>query len=190
MLIPTKIENNERFSYTFECFDQEQVNKINKEIKKTVLPKIDSGAGAAIDTIKKGDFSNVPCLPLMELIHPWIYKCQEINKQHFAYDIYWRLHLDVLNYNVYGINDEYDLHIDAINDKTDPPTDMKLTCILNLSEEPYEGGEFEAIVYDSPHKFTSGMGLIINSLISHKVTPITKGERITLTYFAIGPAWK
>ena len=68
--------------------------------------------------------------------------------------------------------------------------DIKLTCLLNLSEETYEGGEFCAVGSDEKIKFDSGMGLIITSLIAHKVTPITKGERITLTYWAMGPSWK
>ena len=68
--------------------------------------------------------------------------------------------------------------------------DMKLTCMLNLSEEPYEGGEFEANGIDEKIKFDSGDGLVLNSLVAHRVTPVTKGERITLTYWAYGPAWR
>ena len=68
--------------------------------------------------------------------------------------------------------------------------DIKLTCLLNLSEETYEGGEFYTISSNEEKKFTTGMGLIINSLIAHKVTPVTKGKRITLTYWAVGPSWR
>ena len=68
--------------------------------------------------------------------------------------------------------------------------DVKLTCLLNLSEEPYEGGEFHVINHVGGHKFSSGMSVVFNSLIAHKVTPVTKGERITLTYWASGSAWK
>ena len=67
---------------------------------------------------------------------------------------------------------------------------MKLTCLLNLSEESYEGGDFYTINKNEKHEFTSGMGLVIPSLIAHKVTPVTKGERITLTYWAQGPLWR
>ena len=59
--------------------------------------------------------------------------------------------------------------------------DLKLTCLLNLSEEPYEGGEFYTIGDNENAKFDSGEGLIINSLMAHKVTPVTKGKRTTLT---------
>ena len=67
---------------------------------------------------------------------------------------------------------------------------MKLTCLLNLSEESYEGGEFKLIGVNEKIKFDSGEGLIVNSLMAHKVTPVTKGERITLTYWGVGPSWR
>ena len=69
-------------------------------------------------------------------------------------------------------------------------SDIKLTCLLNLSEETYEGGEFHTINVGGKHDFAPGMGLIMNPLIAHQVTPVTKGERITLTYWAGGPAWR
>jgi len=172
---------------TFPIFTQEQVKKINKEIVNQNIVK-ESETDRAQNAIKTGDFYHVPCMPLMELLHPWLVQCQQINKAVFGYDIYWDFHLDSLNYNVYGIGGEYEWHIDG----TKPPnrSDMKLTCLLNLSKEPYQGGEFCMINSAKKIEFTSGMGLIMNSLIAHKVTPVTKGERITLTYWADGPSWK
>ena len=89
---------------------------------------------------------------------------------------------------MYGINNEYGWHIDA--NKAEAYTDIKLTCLLNLSEEKYEGGEFKSVNTKEENKFNSGMGLVINSLVAHKVTPITKGKRRTLVYFATGPSWR
>ena len=171
---------------TFPCFTKEQVKAINKKIKENILQKEEPSKVA--HESKKGEFSVVPCFPLMELIHPWLYECQIINRKIFGYDIYWDFHLEALNYNVYGTNDEYDWHIDANTRGHD--FDMKLTCLLNLSEEIYEGGEFKIIGVNKKIEFDSGMGLIVNSLIAHKVTPVTKGERITLTYWGTGPGWR
>ena len=42
------------------------------------------------------------------------------------------------NYNIYKKNTEYDWHIDAELEK--PLFDIKLTCLLNCSDGPYEGG--------------------------------------------------
>jgi len=171
----------------FNCFTLEQVKKINKEIlkNKSLEPEL---LGNAAPSTKIGKFFPIPCMPLMELLHPWLYQCQLTNRNLFGYDIYWDFHLEAFNYNVYGENGEYDWHIDVNEENT--PNDMKLTCLLNLSEESYEGGEFWMMGRKEKIKFTSGMGLIITSLVSHKVTPVTKGERITLTYWAHGPSWK
>ena len=68
--------------------------------------------------------------------------------------------------------------------------DIKLTCMLNLSEEPYEGGEFKITGTSDKIIFNSGEGLLFNSLVAHKVTPVTKGKRITLSYWATGPTWR
>jgi predicted 2-oxoglutarate/Fe(II)-dependent dioxygenase YbiX len=170
----------------FHVFTPEQVRKINKEIEKNILGAQTSSYGAQ-NVSKIGKFSHVRCGPLMDLIHPWLYQCQETNRNFFGYDIDWDYHLSILNYNVYGTGDEYGWHIDATHDKI---FDMKLTCLLNLSEEPYEGGEFHTMSTNEKIEFTSGMMLVFTSLISHKVTPITKGERRTLTYWGLGPSWR
>ena len=131
--------------HTFNCFTQEQVKEINKEINKNILKKEDKllsaydGVVDGVDTTKLGEFFNVPCLPLMKLIYPWLYQCQTLNTAIFGYDINWQFHVEGMNYNIYGKNGKYGWHIDA---STNLLSDMKLTCLLNLSEEPYEGGEF------------------------------------------------
>ena len=176
--------NNKLSAVTFPCFTQEHVKKINEEIKKNISKK------ELLEYASKiGEFSIVECMPLMNLVFLWLNKCQQLNRNIFGYDTYWSFHLDTFNYNVYGPNGKYDWHIDGYNQNI--PTDIKLTCLLNLSEELYEGGEFSLINHsDEPEEFTSGMGLVFNSLIAHKVTPVTKGERITLTYWALGPSWR
>ena len=170
----------------FPCFTHEQVKEINKKIKENIRGR-QNPSDAAQTAIKTGDFLYIPCSPLMELLHPWLYECQNINRNQFGYDIYWNFHLEKFNYNVYGKYGEYGWHVDANREEI---TDKKLTCILNLSEETYEGGDFYLTFENEKIKFGSGEGLVFTSLIAHKVTPITKGERITLTYWGWGPTWK
>ena len=172
--------------YFFQCFTHEQIKKINKEIKKNQFEKEDPVKAANVN--KTGNFCHIPCFALLELIHPWLEECQKINRNFFGYDIDWLFHLEELNYNVYEKNDEYDWHVDATHPET--KLDLKLTCLLNLSEEPYEGGELCLINHNSPLEFTPGMGVLFTSLIAHKVTPVTKGKRITLTYWAQGQSWR
>ena len=171
---------------TFPYFTHEQVKEINKEIRKNIRQK--EPLDAAASAIKVGNFFHIPCLPLTELLHPWLKQCQEINTKVFGYDIFWNFPVESFNYNVYDKNGEYDWHTDVTKNKE---CDIKLTCLLNLSEETYVGGEFRTIGKPNESiKFTLGMGLIFNPMMAHKVTPITKGERITLTYWGIGPSWR
>ena len=175
-------------SIAFDCFTNDQVKEINKVIKKNIVRKEDV-SNVSSDSAKIGNFSIVNCAPLMGLLHPWLNTCKQINTEYFGYDVDCDFQMDTMNYNVYGTSGEYGWHID-MSDRNVTTRDMKLTCLLNLSEEPYEGGKFHVINIDEEQKFTSGMGLVFTSMIAHKVTPITKGERITLTYWATGPSWR
>ena len=171
---------------TFPYFTHEQVKEINKEIRKNIFQK--EPLVKAASATKVGNFFHIPCLPLPELLHSWLKQCQVINTKAFGYDIFWNFSVESFNYNVYDKSGEYDWHTDVTKNKE---CDIKLTCLLNLSEETYEGGEFRTIGKPNENiKFTSGMGLIINPLIAHKVTSVTKGERITLTYWGVGPSWR
>ena len=180
----------DKFGYiSFQCYTNEQVKEINKKIKEITWRKQDP-SDAAFTVSKVGEFFNVPCPPLMELLIPWLENCQHANRDVFGFDIYWDFHIEYCNYNIYGENGEYNWHID---NNSEDNFDMKLTCLLNLSEESYGGGELCLINVNSlakKIKFDSGMGIIFNSTIAHKVTPVTQGERITLTYWGTGPAWK
>ena len=178
--------NTSRGAISFDCFTSEQVKEINKVIRKNISQK-ENASSPAKNVNKIGKFSYVDCGPLIDLLHPWLYNCQSINRNYFQYDIYWNFHIEILSYNVYGTGGKYGWHVDSNSTGMVSP---KLTCLLNLSEEPYEGGEFCILGGVTPIEFTSGMGLVMTSLIGHKVTPVTKGERITLTYWAHGPSWK
>ena len=78
------------------------------------------------------------------------------------------------------------------------PSDIKLTCLLNLSEEPYEGGDFLfdfADRYFTPTPRTckqlraKGSIVIFPSHIWHKVEPVTSGTRYSLVMWLTGRPW-
>ena len=144
---------NKYGAVVFQCFTHEQVKEINEEIRKN-LEKEQKPEASAQNVNKIGKFSYISCQPLMKMIHPWLSMCQQINRNCFGYDIYWNFHFESLNYNVYEENGEYGWHIDGIKDGI--ARDSKLTCLLNLSEEPYEGGEFYMTNVEDEIKFTSG----------------------------------
>jgi len=172
---------------TFSCFTPEQVKLLNKKIKENI-DREQSPTDAADNVKKIGKFSHIKIASLMNLLHTWLYKCQSINRDHFGYDIYWDFHIEDVSINIYGEGGEYGWHVDG--NPTPTPIDYKLTCLLNLSEEPYEGGDLYLVINEEKKVINPGDGICFNSLIAHKVTPVTKGERRTLTYWAQGPSWR
>ena len=110
-----------------------------------------------------------------------------INTNH----LYPIIERNLLNYNVYDSSNygEYDFHIDSSS--AEQPFDIKLTAMINLSEEYYEGGDFimfQGERFRTINEFSSpGSSILFNSWIPHKVTPVTKGIRKTISYWFRGP---
>ena len=95
---------------------------------------------------------------------------------------------DSLLYNVYSsdIQGHYGEHDDSSDSLL---FDSKMTLLINLSEGEYEGGDL--IVNKLVTDFRKpGSVILFKSYLRHEVTPVTKGERITLTYFINGPKFQ
>ena len=99
-----------------------------------------------------------------------------------------------INYNKYNSKDkaEYQYHTDGTYGHH--ASDIKLTAILNLSLDKYEGGDFYINPFGQEETVdcikTPGNLLVFPSWFLHKVTPVTKGERISLSTWIKGPKLK
>jgi hypothetical protein len=114
------------------------------------------------------------------------------NENNFGYDLYDIRDKTYVNYNVYSSKNEdrYDWHCDGNESNF---LDCKLTLLINLSTEKYEGGKFKIFEQEEKNinEFDSpGSILIFKSYLNHKVTPVNKGKRTTLTIFYNGPLLK
>tara|TARA_R100001126_G_C4878156_1_gene177400 strand:+ start:692 stop:1234 length:543 start_codon:yes stop_codon:yes gene_type:complete len=112
----------------------------------------------------------------------------EINKQHFGYNLYPLKNNDIISTNEYGPKTEYTWHKDSSNNFNH---DIKLTVIINISTDKYTGGDFELFL-NGIHKDkslikTPGSLVIFKSYINHRVKPVIKGTRKTLTLWLTGP---
>ena len=56
-----------------------------------------------------------------------------------GFDLFQLSSQTILNYNSYTVGTEYSWHVDA--ESKSPIRDIKLTCLLNLSEEKFDGGD-------------------------------------------------
>ena len=173
-----------------KAFDSEQVKEINEFLDDNSVA-YDKGANPdykKISTIKHIQFKKIK-----HLIEPFISKAVGIAERGFGYNVYYPHDDWGLNYNVYDSesNDSYDWHTDYSNRAT---FDTKLTLLINLSEEPYEGGKFELRTSNQPTSVpeysNSGSALMFKSHILHRVTPVTSGIRKSLTLFIIGPKFQ
>jgi len=137
---------------------------------------------------KKSD-TLVTSLGRLSIINPYLDYCYKTNNEIFGYNVWERNNLDILLLNKYKQSMSYDWHTDAAKDYSH---DIKLTVLMNLSDNnSYEGGKFqlwnnEVINID----FKPGDILMFKSGIHHRVTPITSGERISLTHFIMGPRFQ
>ena len=114
------------------------------------------------------------------------------NKESFGYDIYNFQDQDMINYNTYSSNDngEYGWHKDLELDKI---YDLKLTVIANISTEPYKGGKFELFMDEPIHikeLDEPGSVLIFPSYYTHRVSPVTQGNRKTVSFWISGPNFR
>jgi len=110
----------------------------------------------------------------------------------YGYNVYPRNGLDTFLHAVYSDKDsgKYDFHYDGSRSDV---YDVKLSFIINLSLKPYEGGKFKIFNNDEYEieKFTKpGSAILFKSYLNHRVTPVTKGERRSLTTFLCGPKFR
>ena len=114
----------------------------------------------------------------------------QANQEIFGFDLF--NNPETVNLNVYeNDNNEYPYHKDALS--LGSACDIKLTAILNISTEPYTGGEFQ--VFDCDDIVISeiskpGNMLVFPSFLIHRVKPVLSGKRVTVSAWFAGPNWR
>ena len=114
-----------------------------------------------------------------------------MNNLNFGFDLHQLTSQKILNYNTYTEGEEYSWHIDASSKS--PVSDIKLTCLLNLSEEKYEGGEL--ILFKGEEVLCKefnepGSAVVFPSFTNHKVNKLISGTRSTLALWMSGPKFR
>jgi PKHD-type hydroxylase len=153
----------------------------------------DQGAKTVEGILKKNTV--VKCIYYKKIKH-FLKNLEEMiiscNRNNFGYDIFKLKEMDEALLNIYSSDNlgKYDYHCD-IHPKI--YTDVKLTILINLSLEQYEGGKFMIFnqdEYEVKELNEPGSVVVFKSYLNHKVTPVTKGERRSLTLFITGPCFK
>jgi len=143
------------------------------------------------------DESNVKALgsdfPLNEKT-AWFYDrmaalARQINAESYRYDLTgFHENFYFLRYEAPG--EHFNWHVD-IGGET--PAPRKLSLVLQLSDpSEYEGGEFDVLVSSSHARAAKVKGWItaFPAYKIHRVTPVTRGIRRTLSMFLVGPNFR
>ena len=173
---------------SMNLFNKDQVKEINSIIN---LNFVEGKDDFAVDSNKTSNVKFVNFGRIQKYIYPFIDFCLTSNNNFFGFDLHPLTSMKKLNYNIYDEGSEYSWHIDAV--PQDPVRDIKLTALLNLSEDSYEGGElvlFRANEIICNEFNTPGSAVIFPSFINHKVNKITSGKRHTLAIWLSGPKFR
>lgn len=116
-----------------------------------------------------------------------------LNNRFYGYDLFG---FESFQYTVYGEEgSKYDFHTDMFwsNKNTDEPIPRKLSFSIILSDpSEYEGGQFEFKTGSNSKTAEQKRGRILAfpSFVLHRVTPIKKGIRKSIVFWAVGPKFK
>ena len=180
--------NSRKSIYWFfkNIYSPNEINNINKLVEENYFVGPNTGAEGVTKTSVVKTFE----LGKISILDRFLLRCLDANKFNFGYNLYMpQSNLDVhhLTYDE-KFKSEYDWHLDLIFDH--PATDLKLTCILNVSDEPYEGGSLwlaSGEPIEVKEIIEPGSAVIFPSFIMHKVDPVIKGKRKVIALWLNGP---
>ncbi len=176
------------YSFAKNIFNSEQIKEINNVIRNSF---IDGKDLQAVEARKTSDVKFIKLGSIQRYILPFIDYCFTANINSFGFDLHQLTSQKILNYNSYEKDSEYTWHIDAASKS--PVRDIKLTALLNLSEEAYEGGElvlFKGGEITCKEFNTPGSAVIFPSFTNHKVNKLISGTRHTLAIWMSGPKFR
>jgi PKHD-type hydroxylase len=167
----------------------EQCKEIDKFLSKHFTDIPDQPSKSAIKT---ADVNTILWLHAKEVLSDLEEYIWKENDNDFQFDLFELDDSYTINHNVYTAkkNAEYSWHKDAVRNGIE---DMKLTVIVNISDKPYEGGDFQMFlggIKTIDEIRSPGSILVFPSFIEHQVTPVTKGTRKSLTLWIYGPCFR
>lgn len=180
--------NVDHYNYYYfdDAFTEEELKKIHNTAN--MYPKIAGTVVGDSEGISDYRKSTVIWIP-DENKNTWLYdKISDLaniaNTQMWNYDIWG--YGDELQYTIYeGNGGHYDWHAD-LGPKI---SNRKLSCVLQLSDaDDYEGGELQLNNGGSSINVGKKKNRIVffSSFVLHRVTPVTKGTRVSLVTWLSG----
>jgi len=187
----------DKFDYWYfdKVFTPEEITQINTTIKQNYHEDEPSNLGAHRNwkPLKTSRVKLVYYKHLQPFFNKFSDHWQDTIEHKFGFDFYPLRSVDVLHHNTYSAETKasYDWHDDLT---ASPNVDIKMTMLINLSENSFTGGEFHIDRGGNQYEVTQlkepGNVIMFKSHLNHRVLPVLSGERITLTAFIYGPRWR
>ena len=177
------------YSFANNLLNKEQISELNNLIKKNFIN--DAKDRLATGAIKSSQVKFLKLGMVHNFLAPFLDFCLTVNNTNFGFDLHQLTSHKIINYNTYEKGEEYSWHIDASSKS--PISDIKLTCLLNLSEESYNGGElilFKGKDIECKEFNEPGSAVVFPSFTNHRVSKITSGSRATLAIWMWGPKFR
>jgi PKHD-type hydroxylase len=110
-----------------------------------------------------------------------------VNRNFWEYDL---TYLDGIQISTYEKDDHYTWHCDYGTSKDARHTRKISASLLVTDPDDFDGGDLQFINYHgntvvAPR--TKGTMVIFDSRIPHRVTPVTRGKRVSLVAWMLGP---
>ena len=177
--------------YFPNSFSSEELIQLHDIFSQTSVDDVeDRAAGGVTKTAKvKMSIWNNFKVPFASLEQAFL----RVNQHNFGYNIWPQYDANYVRLNEYSSQHkgEYSWHCDGSNN---PNYDIKFTMLINASLEPYQGGKFFIFGNGGKQEVKEleqpGNVVILKSNIPHKVTPVTKGKRHSITLFYSGPKFQ
>ena len=195
MRISERIANQDSWSWQYykwpNFFSNDEIKQLNEFIENNYVELENKTEGAPYKQVSS--VKHIPFGSVQHLIARLISEVIKVTERDFGYNVHYP-HVDFfLNHNTYDSksNDSYDWHTDSSGRAS---FDIKMTVLMNLSEESYDGGEFELSMGQKPETIVEysspGSVVMFKSHILHRVKPVTSGTRKSLTLFITGPKFQ
>jgi len=133
--------------------------------------------------------TNIAWIPFKKA--PWLYTRLEhwmhtVNNKHMGF---YQLQIGELSqFTMYSKKQHYDWHTDSSFQMQKSPCVRKMSMVLLLNDpKEFKGGAFQVIDKKKTFHVKQGYALFFASFIAHRVLPVTKGNRISLTTWFGGP---
>ena len=177
--------------YWDNFFNDKEVKNINNFIENNY--DMNENPDLGTEYKKVSTVKNIQYKKVKHLISEVVDSAIRVAQKGFGYNIFKTNNNDFLNYNIYDSNtrDNYDWHWDKSYSAT---YDTKLTLLINLSDEYYEGGDFQLLTGNKEQTIEqfskSGSAFMFKSHILRRVVPVTYGVRKSLAIWIDGPKFQ